>query len=112
VLNARQDKEEAEVIANAGLYRAIKIATGIAGRGTDIKLSAQAKEVGGLHVVITELQDSSRIDRQFYGLSARQGGPGSYSLMLSLENDILIRVFQPAIRRMLVSLVTFLSVPP
>jgi preprotein translocase subunit SecA len=104
VLNARQDKEEAEVIANAGLYGAITIATGIAGRGTDIKLSAQAKEVGGLHVVITELQDSSRIDRQFYGRSARQGDPGSYSLMLSLEDDILIRVFQPAIRRLLVIL--------
>jgi preprotein translocase subunit SecA len=104
VLNARQDKEEAEVIANAGAYGAITIATGIAGRGTDIKLSAQAKEAGGLHVVITELQDSSRIDRQFYGRSARQGDPGSYSLMLSLEDDILIRVFQPAIRRLLVNL--------
>jgi preprotein translocase subunit SecA len=104
VLNARQDKEEAEVIANAGAYGAITIATGIAGRGTDIKLSAQAKGLGGLHVVITELQDSSRIDRQFYGRSARQGDPGSYSLMLSLEDDILIRVFQPAVRRLLINL--------
>jgi preprotein translocase subunit SecA len=104
VLNARQDKEEAEVIANAGLYGAITIATGIAGRGTDIKLSSQAKEAGGLHVVITELQDSSRIDRQFYGRSARQGDPGNYSLMLSLEDDIIVRVFQPAIRRLLVTL--------
>jgi preprotein translocase subunit SecA len=106
VLNARQDKEEAKIIANAGNLGAITIATGIAGRGTDIKLSEQAKEVGGLHVVITELQDSSRIDRQFYGRSARQGDPGSYSLMLSLEDDILVRVFQPAIRRLLVSLVS------
>jgi preprotein translocase subunit SecA len=105
VLNARQDKEEAEIIANAGQFGALTIATGIAGRGTDIKLSQQAKAAGGLHVVITELQDSSRIDRQFYGRSARQGDPGSYSLMLSLEDDILIRVFQPTIRRVLVSVV-------
>lgn len=104
VLNARQDKEEAEVITNAGQYGAITIATGIAGRGTDIKLSTQAKEAGGLHVVITELQDSSRIDRQFYGRSARQGDPGSYSLMLSLEDDILKRVFQPGLRRLLIGL--------
>jgi preprotein translocase subunit SecA len=103
VLNAKQDKEEANIIAQAGQYKAITIATGIAGRGTDIKLSPQAKNIGGLHVIITELQDSSRIDRQFYGRTARQGDPGNYSLMLSLEDDILIRVIQPALRRILVA---------
>jgi preprotein translocase subunit SecA len=102
VLNAKQDKEEANIIAQAGQYRAITIATGIAGRGTDIKLSEQAKKSGGLHVIITELQDSSRIDRQFYGRSARQGDPGNFSLMLSLEDDILIRVIQPSLRKILV----------
>jgi preprotein translocase subunit SecA len=107
VLNAKQDKEEANIIAQAGQYKAITIATGIAGRGTDIKLSPEAKKIGGLHVIITELQDSSRIDRQFYGRSARQGDPGNYSLMLSLEDDILMRVIQPSLRRMLV---TFASV--
>ena len=105
VLNARQDQEEANIIANAGQYGAITIATGIAGRGTDIKLSSKAKKVGGLHVVITELQDSSRIDRQFYGRCARQGDPGSYSVMLSLEDDIIIRVFQPTLRSVLVAFV-------
>lgn len=103
VLNAKQDKEEATIIARAGEYKAITIATGIAGRGTDIKLTEQAKKSGGLHVIITELQDSSRIDRQFYGRSARQGDPGHYSLMLSLEDDILIRVIKPSLRRILVT---------
>jgi preprotein translocase subunit SecA len=102
VLNAKQDKEEATVIARAGQYKAITIATGIAGRGTDIKLTEQAKKSGGLHVIITELQDSSRIDRQFYGRSARQGDPGNFSLMLSLEDDILMRVIQPSLRKILV----------
>jgi preprotein translocase subunit SecA len=102
VLNAKQDKEEATIIAQAGQYQAITIATGIAGRGTDIKLTEQAKKSGGLHVIITELQDSSRIDRQFYGRSARQGDPGNFSLMLSLEDDILMRVIQPSLRKILV----------
>lgn len=104
VLNARQDKEEAKVVKDAGKAGAITIATGIAGRGTDIKLTDEAKQSGGLHVVITELQDSARIDRQFYGRSARQGDPGSYSLMLSLEDDIISRVLQPGLRRVLVTI--------
>ena len=103
VLNARQDKHEADVIAQAGQYAAITIATGMAGRGTDIKLSDKAKVAGGLHVVITELQDATRIDRQFYGRSARQGDPGSYSLILSLEDLLLKRALQPRLRRVLVS---------
>lgn len=107
LLNARQDKEEADIIAKAGQYGAITIATGIAGRGTDIKLSEEAKQVGGLHVVITELHDSSRIDRQFFGRCARQDDPGSYSMMLSLEDDILIRVLQPGIRSALMLMVNF-----
>jgi preprotein translocase subunit SecA len=105
VLNARQDKEEAEIISEAGQYGAITIATGIAGRGTDIKLSMEAKDSAGLHVIITELQDSSRIDRQFYGRCARQGDPGGYSLMLSLEDDILVRVFKASVRKGLIRLV-------
>ena len=108
VLNARQDKEEAEVIAQAGQYGAITIATGMAGRGTDIKLSPEAKAAGGLHVVITELQDASRIDRQFFGRSARQGDPGCYSLVLSLQDSLLSRVLQPRLRK---TLVTFVNTP-
>jgi preprotein translocase subunit SecA len=104
VLNARQDSEEAEIIAQAGQVGAITIATGMAGRGTDIKLSDEARELGGLHVVITELQDASRIDRQFFGRSARQGDPGSYSYILSLEDSLLERLLQPKIRALLVSL--------
>ena len=107
LLNARQDKQEAEVVASAGQAGAITIATGMAGRGTDIKLTRNARTAGGLHVIITELQDASRIDRQFYGRSARQGDPGEYSLMLSLEDQLLIRLFKPSIRGVVTSIAGF-----
>lgn len=90
VLNARQDKEEAEVVARAGRSGAVTVATSMAGRGTDIKLENAAREAGGLHVILTELYDAYRIDRQFAGRSARQGDPGAVSHVLSLE-DRLVR---------------------
>ncbi len=105
LLNARQDKQEAEIVARAGEAGAITIATGMAGRGTDIKLSEEARKAGGLHVIITELQDASRIDRQFVGRSARQGDPGEFSLILSLEDSLLIRMSKPATRKLLTSVV-------
>ncbi len=89
VLNARQDKEEADVVSQAGKCGAVTVATSMAGRGTDIKLSTEAKVAGGLHVIITELQDSARIDRQLAGRSARQGDPGSVSQILSLEDPLI-----------------------
>lgn len=73
VLNARQDAREADIIAAAGEPGRITVATNMAGRGTDILLTAEVKAAGGLHVILTEYHDSARIDRQLYGRSGRQG---------------------------------------
>jgi len=86
VLNARQDKEEAIVIAKAGEKGAITVATNMAGRGTDIKLGAGVAALGGMHVICVEMNDAKRIDRQLHGRCARQGDPGSVETLLSLED--------------------------
>ncbi len=88
VLNARQDEEEAAVVAEAGWAGRVTVATNMAGRGTDIKLGQGVEEAGGLHVIGTEFHDSRRIDRQLFGRCARQGDPGSYELILSLEDEL------------------------
>ena len=88
VLNARQDKREAEVVSLAGQLNQITIATNMAGRGTDIKLHAEAEHLGGLHVIITQRNDSKRVDRQLIGRCARQGDKGSFQAILSLQDDI------------------------
>lgn len=92
VLNAKQDEKEAEIIAKAGRYKAITIATNMAGRGTDIKLDDKAKVAGGLKVIGTTRHDSRRIDNQLRGRSGRQGDPGESKFYLSLEDD-LMRLF-------------------
>jgi preprotein translocase subunit SecA len=92
LLNARQDRQEAEIVAQAGQPGRITVATNMAGRGTDIKLGPGVKELGGLHVVATELHESARIDRQLFGRCARQGDPGSTQAILSMEDE-LIRVY-------------------
>jgi preprotein translocase subunit SecA len=89
VLNARQDQEEAEIIAQAGQRGQITVATNMAGRGTDIVLGPGVKELGGLHVIATERHDARRIDRQLFGRCGRQGDPGSYESFASLEDEIL-----------------------
>jgi preprotein translocase subunit SecA len=89
VLNAKNDAEEAEIVARAGEYGAITIATNMAGRGTDIKLAPGIDELGGLHVILTELHEAARIDRQLAGRCARQGDPGSFEAILSLDQSIL-----------------------
>lgn len=89
VLNARQDKEEAEIIEQAGKSGRITIATNMAGRGTDIHLGKGVAKAGGLHVVLTEYHESRRIDRQLYGRAARQGDPGSYRAITSLEDELV-----------------------
>lgn len=88
VLNARQDAEEAEIIARAGMPGQITVATNMAGRGTDIKLSAAAREAGGLHVILCEYHDSARVDRQLFGRSGRQGDPGSCRAIVSAQDKI------------------------
>ena len=92
VLNAKQHDREAEIIAHAGQYGKVTIATNMAGRGTDIKLSPESKEVGGLHILGTSRHESRRIDNQLRGRSGRQGDPGSSRFFLSLEDDLL-RIF-------------------
>ena len=89
VLNARQDQEEAQIIAQAGQYGRITVATNMAGRGTDIRLAAGITELGGLHVLATERHEARRIDRQLFGRGGRQGDPGSYQTIVSLEDDII-----------------------
>jgi len=92
VLNAVHHAQEAEIVARAGKIRSIVIATNMAGRGTDIKLSDKSKQAGGLHVIATEKFESTRIDRQLYGRCSRQGDPGSAIVIISLE-DMLIRKY-------------------
>jgi len=92
VLNAKQHQREAEIVAHAGEISAVTIATNMAGRGTDIKLGAGVREVGGLFILGTERHESRRIDRQLRGRSGRQGDPGTTKFYLSLEDD-LMRLF-------------------
>jgi preprotein translocase subunit SecA len=94
VLNARQDQEEAEVIAKAGERGRITVATNMAGRGTDIRLAPGVAELGGLHVLATERHDARRIDRQLFGRGGRQGDPGSYQAIVSLEDEIVENCFK------------------
>ena len=93
VLNAKRHQAEAEVVARAGQPGAVTIATNMAGRGTDIKLSDEVKAAGGLAIIGTERHDSRRVDRQLRGRSGRQGDPGSSQFYVSLEDD-LMRLFQ------------------
>ncbi|MFT7605974.1 MAG: preprotein translocase subunit SecA, partial [Saprospiraceae bacterium] len=93
VLNAKQHAREADIVAEAGRPGKVTIATNMAGRGTDIKLSEEVKKAGGLAIVGTERHDSRRVDRQLRGRSGRQGDPGSSQFYVSLE-DNLMRLFQ------------------
>jgi preprotein translocase subunit SecA len=101
VLNARQDAEEAEIIAAAGVAGRVTVATNMAGRGTDIALPPPVIAAGGLHVIATERHDSRRIDRQLFGRAARQGDPGSCEEVLSLEDDLPRRFLPAWLRRIL-----------
>lgn len=92
VLNAKLHKREADIVAEAGTSGIVTIATNMAGRGTDIKLSKEVKDAGGLAIVGTERHDSRRVDRQLRGRSGRQGDPGSSQFYVSLE-DNLMRLF-------------------
>lgn len=89
VLNARQDAEEATIITNAGQSGHITVATNMAGRGTDIKLSLEAKNAGGLHVILTEFHESARIDRQLFGRAGRQGEQGSCVAYVSGQDQLM-----------------------
>ncbi|HSB82458.1 MAG TPA: preprotein translocase subunit SecA [Candidatus Methylomirabilis sp.] len=90
VLNARQDKSEAEIVAQAGEPGRITVATNMAGRGTDIRLIPGVAELGGLHVIATERHEAGRIDRQLFGRCGRQGDPGTYEAIVSLEDELVV----------------------
>ena len=92
VLNAKLHQKEADIVAKAGLSCAVTIATNMAGRGTDIKLSPEVKAAGGLAIIGTERHESRRVDRQLRGHAGRQGDPGSSVFFVSLEDD-LMRLF-------------------
>jgi preprotein translocase subunit SecA len=91
VLNAVHHKAEAQIVAEAGHADSITVATNMAGRGTDIKLSPGVAEAGGLHVILTERHTASRIDRQLFGRAGRQGDPGSCRVIISLEDELILK---------------------
>ncbi|WP_454692145.1 preprotein translocase subunit SecA [Achromobacter aloeverae] len=102
ILNAKQDADEAGMVARAGETGSIMIATNMAGRGTDIALSDEARAAGGLHVILTERHESARIDRQLQGRCARQGDPGHAEAILSLEDAVLDSVARTWMARAMV----------
>jgi preprotein translocase subunit SecA len=101
VLNARQDSEEAEIVAAAGNPRQVTVATNMAGRGTDIPLADRVAEAGGLHVIAACRNEAQRIDRQLYGRCARQGDPGSHQTILSLEDELIRQNCRPRLVKFL-----------
>lgn len=103
VLNAKQHAREAEIIAHAGESGKITIATNMAGRGTDIKLTEESKRAGGLYILGTERHESRRIDNQLRGRSGRQGDPGESRFYISIEDD-LIRIFGPSFKDYMVKI--------
>ena len=101
VLNARQDKAEAEIVALAGRRGQVTVATNMAGRGTDIPLGEGVAALGGLHVISTCQNEARRIDRQLFGRCARQGDPGSYQAILSLSDELLQQNCKPFVAKTL-----------
>ena len=104
VLNAKQDENEAAIIARAGRPGAITVATNMAGRGTDIALDPAVSNSGGLHVIALSRNPSARVDRQLYGRCARQGDPGSAEAILSLQDSELEQFYSSAMLSLLLAL--------
>ncbi len=100
VLNAKNHAREAEIIAKAGRPKSVTIATNMAGRGTDIKLTKESRELGGLAVLGTERHESRRIDNQLRGRSGRQGDPGFSKFYVSLEDDLMVRFGTDKLKRL------------
>ena len=95
VLNANHIAAEAEIVAKAGQEGRVTVSTNMAGRGTDIKLGPGVADRGGLHVILTEMHDAARIDRQLIGRCGRQGDPGTFRQYLSLDDDLLLAGLGP-----------------
>ena len=101
VLNAKNHEREAEIISKIGLHKSVTIATNMAGRGTDIKLSDEVRALGGLCVIGTERHESRRIDNQLRGRSGRQGDPGYTQFFVSMEDDLMVRFGSDRIKAMM-----------
>ncbi len=104
VLNAKNHEREAEIISKIGQHKSVTIATNMAGRGTDIKLSDEIRALGGLCVIGTERHESRRIDNQLRGRSGRQGDPGFTQFYVSMEDDLMVRFGSERIKEMMKSL--------
>ncbi len=103
VLNANKIAQEAEIVSQAGTQGKVTVSTNMAGRGTDIRLGEGVSEMGGLHVICTEIHDSARIDRQLIGRCGRQGDPGTYRQYVALDDDILLYGLGPEKAEKLIS---------
>ncbi|ASZ08818.1 preprotein translocase subunit SecA [Mesoplasma chauliocola] len=104
MINAKNHDREADIVAQAGQKKAITLATNMAGRGTDIKLSKEVKELGGLIVFGVERNEARRIDNQLRGRSGRQGDPGMSRFYISMEDDLMVRFASPRARKSFLSL--------
>ena len=104
VLNAKNHAREAEIISKIGQHKSVTIATNMAGRGTDIKLSDEIRELGGLCVVGTERHESRRIDNQLRGRSGRQGDPGYTQFFVSMEDELMVRFGSDRIKMLMQSM--------
>lgn len=111
LLNARQDAAEAGIVARAGEPGCVTVATAMAGRGTDISLGAGVAPLGGLHVIVAERHESRRVDRQLAGRTARQGDPGSFEYITSLEDDLPSEQLPAPLTRLLTRLWPERSMP-
>jgi len=100
ILNARQDADEAAIVKDAGRQGCITVATNMAGRGTDIKISRPINDIGGLHVILSECHEAGRIDRQLFGRCGRQGDQGSYERFLSFEDELIVKYGAKYLNRM------------
>ena len=103
ILNAKNHAREAEIISKVGQHKSVTIATNMAGRGTDIKLSDEIRALGGLCVIGTERHESRRIDNQLRGRSGRQGDPGFTQFFVSMEDDLMVRFGSEKIKEMMTS---------
>lgn len=104
ILNAKNHAREAEIIAKAGQFKAITLATNMAGRGTDIKLASGVEKIGGLAVLGTERNEARRIDNQLRGRSGRQGDPGFSRFYVSIEDDLIMRFGGEKLKKIFASL--------
>ena len=95
MLNANHIAAEAEIVIQAGDAGKVTVSTNMAGRGTDIKLGPGVADLGGLHVILTEMHDAARIDRQLSGRCGRQGDPGTYRQYLALDDELLLAGLGP-----------------